>query len=311
MAYCVDRGSPMHFIKINITLRQLRAFSLINKLQSYSEAAETLSMTQGALSHLIRELESQLGFKVFERTTRKLELTQEGMRYLEQAEEVLAQVQKLGDVAQDILYQKNLQFRLGSTAGLMASELRVVLHEFSTHHPNIRIELKDYQPEELFSALAQKQIDLAIGLSRASTPDYIVQKILFRSPSKLVVSKDHPFAKRPFVRWSELANQTFIFHNQLSLSQMKNASGFDFSSCRLIELSQLHSILSVVESGEGVTIVASYAHKYLQVHDVVSIPIIEPEVMYNVGLFNHQEFTHSNSTQTFYDFIVNRYRNKH
>lgn len=306
---CTTKGklALMESIKINVTLRQLRAFSRIYDQRSYSAAAEALSMTQGALSHLIIELERQIGFKVFERTTRRLMLTPEGARYLQQAEQVLAQVQKLSDVADDILLRKNMQFRLGATAALIASELQTALYEFSSHYPDICIELKDYPPDELLTAIESGEVDLAIGPTRNYIPPSINQTILFCSQSMLVVSRNHPFAKRPFVRWSEVGDQTFVLHSKRSVLQVKSDSGFDISTCRIIELSQLYSILSVVESGEGITIVAAYAQKYLQVHAVVAVPIVGPQVMFRVGLYDRKNCVRSDSAQAFYDFILKRY----
>lgn len=294
-------------VKINVTLRQLRAFSLISELGSYTAAAEALSMTQGALSHLIRELERQLGFKVFDRTTRRLELTPDGERYLKQTEQVLIQVRKLSELSDDILQRRKTRFRLGSTAALIASELQAVLHEFGSLHPDIRVELKDYPPDALIMAVERGDVDLAMGPARMDMPDSLQQTGLFESPSMLVVARDHPFAKKPVVRWSGLQDQTFVLHSKQSVLQLKSDSGFDVPATRLIELSQLHSILSVVESGDGVTIVAAYAQKYLQVHDVVAVPMTDPEVLFRVGLYERQNETRPDSVQVFHDFILARF----
>lgn len=295
----------MKVIKLNVTLRQLRAFALVNHHGSYSAAAESLSMTQGALSHLISELERQIGFKVFERTTRKLALTPEGARYLRQAEKVLAEMQKLNDVGNQLLHQRRSQFFLGSTAALIASELPSILHGFAARCPGIRVELKDYQPDELLEAIERGEVDLAIGPRRGDLPATVQEDLLFSSPVILVVSRDHPFAKLPQVRWEQLHDQALVFQNKRSVLQVRKDSGFDFSANRVIELSQLHSILSVVESAEGVTIVAEYAMRYLSVHNVVALPLIEPEVVMHVGVYKKRDHALSDPARVFQDFILN------
>lgn len=294
----------MKVIKLNVTLRQLRAFVLVDHHGSYSAAAESLSMTQGALSHLISELERQTGFKVFERTTRKLALTPEGTRYLRQAEKVLAEMQKLNEVGKQLLHQKRSQFLLGSTAALIASELPSILHDFSAKYPDIRVELKDYQPDELMEAVDGREVELAIGPRRGDLPVTVQEDHMFSSPVILVVSRDHPFTQLPQVRWEQLHDQALVFHDKRSVLQVRKDSGFDFSANRVIELSQLHSILSVVESAEGVTIVAAYAMRYLSVHKVVALPLVEPEVVMHVGVYKKRDHTLSDSARVFHDFIL-------
>jgi DNA-binding transcriptional LysR family regulator len=293
-------------VKLNVTLRQLRAFLLVNNLGSFGKAAEALSMTQGALSHLIRELEGQVGFKVFERTTRRLSLTFEGKAYLRQAEQVMMEVQKLNETAEDVLSRKNRQFRLGSTAALVASRLPPLLHEFSLAHPDVRIDLKDMHPDELVAAMASGDIDLGIGPIRRRTPATLSRKLLFSSPIVLVVPRGHPYAHKDAVTWEQLKGQTFVFHSNNSLLQLEADSGVDLSGNEVIELSHLHSILSVVESGGGITVVAEYAVKYLRIHDVVAVPLTSPQVMLKVGLYRNKNHALSEAAELFHDFVASR-----
>lgn len=293
----------MKIVKLNVTLRQLRAFSIVNNLRSFGKAAEALSMTQGALSHLVQELERQLGFKVFDRTTRSLELTAEGRTYLRQVEHVLLEVHKLHEIADDLVKRKNRQFRLGATGALVASHMPSWLLEFSRLHPDIHIDLKDVNPDELMDDMAAGACEVGIGPMRRRTPRVISRKWLFSSPILLVVGKRHAFAHRESVNWEEVAQQTLVLSSKRSLGQLHADTGQDFSRTPVIELSQLHSMLSVVESGDGVTIFAEYALKYLRIHDVVAVRIVAPQVMMKVGLYKNKSATLSEAAQTFYDFM--------
>ncbi len=294
----------MKIIKLNVTLRQLRALSLVNHLGSFSKAAEALSMTQGALSHLIQELERQIGFRLFERTTRRLGLTSEGRSYLTHAEQVLVEVHKLHDVAEDLVKRKNRQFRLGATGALIASRMPSWLLEFSRLYPDVRIDLKDVNPDVLTAQMAEGAVDLGIGPIRHRMPPNVAYRYLFGSRIMLVVAQDHPFAQQRSVTWEEVSRQTLVLSHRSSLDQMQADAGRDFSQTSLMELSQLHSILSVVESGEGVTIFAEYALKYLSIHKVVALPVVAPEAMIKVGLYTNRNATLSEAAQSFHDFIA-------
>src|SRR5437762_14246002 len=78
---------------MNITSRQLKAFLLTAQHQSFSRAAEQLFITQSAMSVLVRELEAQLGFRLFDPTTRRVPLTDVGAKFLPNAERSLLELQ--------------------------------------------------------------------------------------------------------------------------------------------------------------------------------------------------------------------------
>src|SRR3954468_19726777 len=78
---------------MNVTTRQLKAFVLTARHQSFSRAAEALFITQSGMSVLVRELETQLGFRLFERTTRKVMLTEAGSKFLPVADRSLRELE--------------------------------------------------------------------------------------------------------------------------------------------------------------------------------------------------------------------------
>src|SRR6188474_101834 len=78
---------------MNVTTRQLKAFVLTARHQSFSRAAEELFITQSGMSVLVRELETQLGFRLFERTTRKVMLTEPGSKFLPVADRSLRELE--------------------------------------------------------------------------------------------------------------------------------------------------------------------------------------------------------------------------
>src|SRR5207302_2043235 len=80
-------------LAMNITSRQLRAFLLTARYQSFSRAADQLFITQSGMSVLVRELEAQLGFRLFERTTRRVTLTEFGSKFLPIADRSLVDLE--------------------------------------------------------------------------------------------------------------------------------------------------------------------------------------------------------------------------
>lgn len=78
---------------MNITSRQLRAFVLTARHENFSRAADEMFITQSGMSILVRELEAQLGFRLFDRTTRKVKLTESGSKFLPIADRCLSDLE--------------------------------------------------------------------------------------------------------------------------------------------------------------------------------------------------------------------------
>ena len=87
---------------MNVTLRQLRAFVAVARTGSFTLAAESLFITQSALSGLIKELEQALGLRLFDRSTRRVSLTAAGREFLASAESVLQHLRLAGIAAADL-----------------------------------------------------------------------------------------------------------------------------------------------------------------------------------------------------------------
>lgn len=107
---------------MNITSRQLRAFLLIARHESFSRAAEQMFITQSGMSIIVRELESQLGFRLFERTTRKVRLTEFGSKFLPIADRCLCDLERAA---------RNIRRLAVSTLTVHATSLLALLQAFA------------------------------------------------------------------------------------------------------------------------------------------------------------------------------------
>lgn len=291
-------------IKLNVTLRQLRGLEALHEHASFSVASEKLAMTQGALSRLIQELEAQIGFKLFNRTTRRIELTAEGGRYLAQAKKVLAEVRKLDTVATRLGSDERDEVRVGSTANLIASELPNVLQRFRLAHPRVPIQLTDLHPDDLVEAVKKGHVDLAVGPRRMWSQEEITAVPLFESKLHFVVGPRHRFAKMKMLTWADVMGEVFILNSQASIHQLEIQSGISLASAKLLKLSHLQSMLSLVESGAGITIIYAYAKKHIATYNVIAIEAIEPHVFTTVCVFQRTGATLEAPAQRFFDFVA-------
>ena len=128
---------------MNFTSRQFQAFSLVAQHRNFSRAAEALFITPSGLSVLIRELESQLGFRLFDRTTRHVVLTAYGQELLPIAQKSLADVDGAVSRIGRTATESSRTLSVGASPLIAANVLPQAIKEFRTHRPEIRIQLRD------------------------------------------------------------------------------------------------------------------------------------------------------------------------
>jgi DNA-binding transcriptional LysR family regulator len=186
------------------SLRQLRAFRAVYQLRKLSAAAEQLSVTQSAVSVLIRQLEEGLGTRLFDRTTRSLRPTPAAAEAIAVAERILRDVESLGAGLRDLGALRRGRVSLAVTPTLGEILLPAVVRRFAKQHPEIRVVIDDCSPEQFVSRVVGEHVDLGLGTPERAAADVDTQKLLGDTLA-LVCRKDHPLAARRRVQWSDLA----------------------------------------------------------------------------------------------------------
>jgi DNA-binding transcriptional LysR family regulator len=194
---------------LNISHRQLRAFLLIARLKNFSRAADQLHIAQSGLSLMVRELEEQLGFRLFNRTTRHVSLTELGAQLLPVAER---NVQELEAVAA----------RLGATAKVARQTLTVgappqtcanllpeLIARFATLRPDVRVKVVDADIGSISSLVQSGEVDLGFGMFIKPAPS-ITRLPLFQFSLALVQSYKSSRASDEPVTWASLKDAALI-----------------------------------------------------------------------------------------------------
>src|SRR3954454_7223251 len=127
----------------NISLRQLRAFVTVAALQSFMEAAEALHTTQPALSAQIRDLETELGLRLFDRNTRSVTATQAGSDLLRIVEKILADIGSVSAHAQDVARKNIGRVVIAALPSVASTLVPQAVVRFRAEHPGVTVTLKD------------------------------------------------------------------------------------------------------------------------------------------------------------------------
>lgn len=193
---------------MDLTTRQVEAFVRVADELNFTRAAESLYMTQPALSRQVRQLEERLGFALFERTSRKVALTDAGAEFLAGARAALCALEEGIERGRDICRQQQGCLRLGFVIGAALELTPLILEEFRKRRPDVTLEMHE-DGADPSAGLAKGTTDVAL-LRPPLSADDVVFDVLFVEPRVVVVPAEHPLANRAVARFDDVAKLPLI-----------------------------------------------------------------------------------------------------
>ena len=177
---------------MSIELRHLRYFLAVADELHFGRAAERLGMSQPPLSQQIRQLETLVGARLFNRTNRRVSLTDAGKLFMREAHAILAQVDHAIDLAQRAQRGEVGELRIGFTRSTpLSGHIPRAIFAFREAAPSVQLQLKEMNSLRQIDALLDHR--LQVGIVRGNVlPETLVSKRLFRDPLVAVLREDHP-----------------------------------------------------------------------------------------------------------------------
>jgi LysR family transcriptional regulator, carnitine catabolism transcriptional activator len=264
---------------MDFTSRQLRAFHLVAHHRSFARAAEALFITPSGLSVLIRELERQLGFRLFDRTTRKVGLTPQGSDLLAITQPGLRALDTAMLRIKQVTTGRNKHISIGATPWIAANVLPEAIRQFREHRSDLRVRLFDGGLGGIVRRVQAGKLDFGLGIFTRGPG---VRRVPFFRFSLMVIRPSAgTVPNRPATRWSALGGQTLVSltsnypHQQLIDRQLRKM-GVVCNRAQTVNL--LDTQIGLVEAGEGIAIIPSFGMLACRNRKVTVSQLIDPIV---------------------------------
>ncbi len=236
----------------------LNNFLVVADTLSFTKAAEIINIVQPALSRQILLLEDQLGFKLFERHNRKVELTKAGKQFKMDCQRWLLQFESIKDYAAMIAQNKAGHIKIGHSSSAMHSIVPSILKHMKKTLPSMKVTLSEESNITIVEKLLNHEIDFGIG-PNLIPPIEIEEVTMYKENFALVLPQNHPLTKIKFKNLKQVSKENFIIPPLKmglgyveSILAMCHENGFVPNV--LHESANSASVLRLVEAGMGVTI---------------------------------------------------------
>ena len=285
----------------------VQAFVAIADGGSFRQAADTLHVTQTAITQRLRKLETFLGVALVERTTRRTTLTEIGRRFLPQARRLLNELSDaLTEIRETGLSQRgDVTIACVPTVGVQ--HLPRILRAFSAHRPHDRVKILDHASASVLQAVLHREAEFGIGIAGDQHPE-LVNVPLTSDPYVLVCRDDHPLAKRRRrIRWAALQPHPLIFAGEVSgnrglLDGALKTSGVSLHS--FYEVQRSSTALGLVAEGLGAAVVPKLSIQKNAYPMIRTIELVEPAVSRTLVLVTRRSAQLSPAARALYDMIV-------
>lgn len=246
---------------MELEVRHLRLMTEVAALGSVTRAAERLHLTQSAVSHQLRDIESRLGTPLFHRLGKRMVPTPAGERVLRSASAVLDDLRRAEEDIRQIAREGSGILRLCTQCNTGYHWLPPVLRTFGERYPRVEVQVVVEATTRPVEALLEGKLDLAIVTTEVSDRRVAVRP-LFRDEMVLVVSPEHRLASRRHVPAAELASEHLVIysasrHDSFTFRRVLDPEGVE--PAKVTHLMLTEAILEMVKANLGVTVIAKWS----------------------------------------------------
>jgi DNA-binding transcriptional LysR family regulator len=291
-------------------IRELSYFLEVAQEASFSKASVKLHLSQPTLSKVVKSLEDEIGMALFDRSTRRIQLTEAGEIVQAQAQMILHAMENLHSAVADLSEMKTGKFKLGLPPVIGSSFFPEIIAQFHALHPQIKIELVEEGGKLIERSLLEGSLDLGIVVLPVDEQLFEIVPIIQRE-LKLVVNTKHPLAGSNTVSLQELHNEAFILfrqgfalHDRVREACIRNG----FEPIISYESTQWDLISEMVIANLGISLLPETICAKLDPARICIIQEIEPAVHWNLAVIWAKNKYLSHAARGWIEFVRDRFQ---
>jgi DNA-binding transcriptional LysR family regulator len=288
------------------TIRQLEAFVAVAEASSFAAASERLGLTPSAVSQLVGDLEAIAGFRVFDRTTRRVTLSGAGRELIGSARSVIDHMRLTQSFAADIRNRAAGIVRVGAPQVLASAVLPAAIRAFTRERPKVVVRIRDTPVEALVDRLASGDLDLAVGPDRPVHPS-VTRSTIFKCPWVLWCAPSHPLARRRSLRWVDLGDQPLVAagrDHEVSVAQMRHDAPAGRAVVPVDVVDNTTTALGIAAQGVAATLAPAYVAVVARLYGLEMRRVGSPEVFREVSLYRPAQRSVPPAADAFGEFLT-------
>lgn len=291
-------------MKSNVSTRQLEAFINLAEQRSFTRAAGLSHLSQPAFSALIRSLETAVGARLFDRTTRSVELTAEGKVFVDPARRLLIDAERaFGDMREHVARRRG-RVSVAVLPSLAAGWMPDVLARFHAKYPGIELDVADVLSDACIQRVRTGSADFALASARADSAELRAEPFC-TDDFHVVCRRDHPLASKRRLRLQDLAPYPIVqLARSSSVRQHLEAAVYPIQLQTVMELDQLSSVAGMVRAGLGLSVVPTLTLFHFDSPQLATKPLDAPELRRQIFIVQRRDHSLSAAAQALYEEVV-------
>lgn len=286
-------------------IRHIRAFLAVARQSNFTKAAHELHVSQSALTVQIQQLEEALGIRLFDRTNRRVVLTEAGSALIGPLQRVLIDTENIVSQTRDISNLRRGVVSLAVLPSVAAGILSEVLRQFTTDYPGIVVHIHDVVADKVVELVKKEEVDFGIGTMRHADRE-LTALPLFANRLFAFLPAKHPLSVRALLSLHQLAKYPLVLTGKDSGVRAIVEDALQRKSLHgkyAYEVNYMPTLLSLVRAGFGVGILPEHADAMGAFPDLVKIPIGKPQLTRRIQIITRKGRNPSPSVQKMLEIL--------
>jgi DNA-binding transcriptional LysR family regulator len=262
--------------------RRLQVFHTVAKLLSFTKAAESLHMTQPAVTFQVRQLEEHFNTRLFDRTHNRINLTEAGKQVYNYADKIFELYAEMNNAVREVTGEVSGALVIGASTTIAEYMLPALLGDFKVKYPDVTVHLKVSNTDGIVHMVENNDIDLGVVEAPVSNKNLVVE-VCRQDELVAIVSPQHELASASVMPLSELVHHPFICREEGSGTReviaehmhVHDVNNSDINVC--MELGSPEAVKGAVEAGMGMSVTSrATISKELQLGTLVALTLDPP-----------------------------------